>query len=135
MAQSYQRLPQTPPATVSTAVWGLFGLTGLFVVDRLLTFGLGDATFRWWELITSVLLVALFVALTFSIRQGNNIVRVITTLLLVVGVFRALDPISQSHPFAIRAIGLVELVLEVAIVALLWIGPANRYFIRPHDAR
>ncbi|MFC4587986.1 hypothetical protein [Sphaerisporangium corydalis] len=117
------------------ATSALFGLTGLFVVDRLLAFGLGDAPFTTWEAVTSVVLAALFVALTLSVRQGNNLMRVITTLLLVVGVFRALDPITQSHPLLIRAVALVELVLEVGIVVLLWIGPANRYFLPPRSGR
>ncbi|WP_214410588.1 hypothetical protein [Sphaerisporangium fuscum] len=136
MAQPYRGHPQEPPTAVATAAKAMLGLTALFVVDRLLAFGLGDPPFTTWEAVTSVVLVALFLALTTLVRQGNNSMRVITTLLLVIGVFRALDPITGSHALVVRAVGLVELVLEVAIVALLWAGPAaNAYFLRPEGDR
>lgn len=80
------------------------------------------------SVIISVIIAALFAWLTIMIRQGRNWARITATVLLGLGILFGLFSFSGAAAGGTVVLGVVMLLLEIAILVMLWLRPSNEYF-------
>lgn len=86
--------------------------------------------------VISVIIAALFAWLTIMIRKGRNWARVTTTVLLALGVVFGLFSFGGTAAAGgTTVLGIVSLLLEIAILVMLWLRSSNEYFKPGQQAR
>lgn len=79
--------------------------------------------------IVSVILAGVFVWLTLMVRKGRNWARITSTVFLALGIVSGLVGSATGGATAlITTIGVVMLLLEIAVLVMLWMQPSNAYF-------
>jgi hypothetical protein len=75
-----------------------------------------------------IVILVFYVFLAFQVRKGANWARIVTWVIAGLGIVGALVSIGQPDPPASRALGIIDGVIDVAVVILLAMGESNRFF-------
>ncbi len=76
----------------------------------------------------AVVYLVLYLLLAWQVSQGKNWARIVTWVLAGLAVVSQLGSLALAAAPASRIAGLVELVLDVALIVLLATSSSNRYF-------
>lgn len=79
-------------------------------------------------LISGVVFIALYVLLALQVRRAKSWARIVTLVLAGLTILGTLASLTQPTPGLSRALGLVVLLVDVAIVVLLVRRPSAEYF-------
>jgi hypothetical protein len=142
--------PGTAPQPVQLAVKLIFGVVALSVLSLVILFaqmgtirdqvraadaGLTDAQID--AAVTTTVVVAVFFGLVFAalylwlafmIRRGANWARITLTVLFILGILFGLVGITGNSPAISKVISVINLVLEIAILVLMWRRESSEYF-------
>jgi hypothetical protein len=139
--------PAVPPTldytlwlVIASAVLGVIGLVYSLgqkdqIVDRLVRdrgISLEDAQNAANLGIAVAVVVGLgfavfFVFLAMKIRAGRNWARITLTVLLGLGVLSGLNNLAGDGPAPLRTLGVIGLLLDIAILVLVWLPASNAY--------
>lgn len=139
-----------PPSTVRNAVTLMFVRSALSALGLLALFGTKDSLkssirdsnpqFSGTELdsalstaiavgvVVALVILALYVALALQVRKGRSWARITTIVLAALSILTGINALNSPAPGLSRALGLLVLVLDIAIVALLVMRPSPDYF-------
>jgi hypothetical protein len=93
-------------------------------LDRALTASLVAAT------VVGLVFIVLYVLLALQVRKGKNWARIVTLVIAGLGVLSGLAAFVQPAAGLSRALGVVALVIDVAIIVLLAQRPSSQFFRR-----
>ncbi|MGI9093083.1 MAG: hypothetical protein ACR2FF_06520 [Mycobacteriales bacterium] len=142
--------PQAVPSTINSAFWLIVLSSLLGIVGSLLLFGSkskiinnikknnpGYSTSKLnnnyhsiviFAVIISIIFAALYIFFALKIRAGRNWARIVVTVLLVLGILGGLaNAVNSNYNGAFKAFSVIGLILNVAILVLLWLRPSNEY--------
>jgi hypothetical protein len=127
-AQRPSGAPVAMPRQVALAVNLLFAIIALAVVGLLLMVTQGGASIASMAALGSIVSIALYVWLTLMIRKGANWARIVITVIFAIGILPSLATLLLPVPTLVKALTLVQLVIEIAVMVLLWRAPSSAYF-------
>jgi hypothetical protein len=127
-AQRPSGAPVAMPRQVALAVNLLFTIIALAVVNLILGLAQPGASIASMAALGSIVSIALFVWLTLMIRKGANWARIVITVLFAIGIIALLFTLLLPVPTLLKALTLVQLVIEIAVMVLLWRAPSSAYF-------
>lgn len=78
--------------------------------------------------VVAAVILVLYVLLALQVRKGKNWARIVTWVFAGLGVLSALSALAQDQPTLDKVIGLVQGVLDVAIIVLLAQSRGQAYF-------
>jgi hypothetical protein len=81
-------------------------------------------------IVVGIIFIGLYVLLALQVRKGKSWARIVTLVLAGLSVLSGLVSQLQPAPGLSRSLGLVNLVLDIAIIALLTRRPSVEYFRR-----
>ncbi|MDR7301112.1 hypothetical protein [Haloactinomyces albus] len=114
----------TMPAVIDTAVDRMSQQTPRVSPEQIETFTritvIGAA-------VLGLVLAALFLWLTIMVRKGRNWARITSTVFLALGVLFGLGSLGGGAGIA-TVISTIMLLLEIAVLIMLWLRPSNEYF-------
>lgn len=79
----------------------------------------------------SFVLAALFLWLTIMVRRGRNWARITSTVFLVLGILGGLGGLGGFGGGGVAittTLSTIMLLLEIAVLIMLWLRPSNEYF-------
>ncbi|MGH3322115.1 MAG: hypothetical protein ACRDN9_18465 [Streptosporangiaceae bacterium] len=76
--------------------------------------------------LVAIILGGLFLWLAIMTRKGRNWARITSTVLLALGIISALSGLGGGGPVAL--LYLIQLLIEIAVLVLLWLRPSREYF-------
>jgi lysylphosphatidylglycerol synthetase-like protein (DUF2156 family) len=120
--------PVAMPRQVALAVNLLFAIIALAVVALILMVARGGASGRSLAALGSIVSIALYVWLTLMIRKGASWARIVITVLFAIGLLPLLVTFLLPVLALVKVLALVQLVIEIAVVVLLWRAPSSAYF-------
>jgi hypothetical protein len=78
--------------------------------------------------VLSLIFAAIFLWLTFMVRRGANWARIVLTVLFVIGIIFQLIGLAGPGTALTKLVSVVQIVLEIAVLYLLWQRPSTEYF-------
>ena len=85
-------------------------------------------TARKFSIALCLVLFVLYVLLVLQLQRGRNWARILVTVLLAIGVIGGLASVSQPATAANKTLGGLGLVIDIAVLILLYRRPAADYF-------
>jgi hypothetical protein len=85
-------------------------------------------TGRWLSIVLGVVFFVLYVLLVLQLRKGRNWARIVVTVLLGLGVVSGLSSIAQPATAANKTLGVMGLIIDIAVLVLLYRKPSTAYF-------
>lgn len=75
-----------------------------------------------------LILAGIFLWLTIMVRKGRNWARITSTVFLSLGIIFGLIGLFGGGTTVTTLIAIVMLLLEIAVLVMLWLRPSNEYF-------
>lgn len=85
-------------------------------------------TGRWLSIVLGGVFFVLYVLLVLQLRKGRNWARIVVTVLLGLGVISGLSSVSQPATAANKTLGVLGLIIDIAVLVLLYLKPSAAYF-------
>lgn len=85
-------------------------------------------TARKFSIALCLVLFVLYVLLVLQLQRGRNWARILVTVLLAIGVISGLASVSEPATAADKTLGGLGLVIDIAVLILLYRRPAADYF-------
>lgn len=85
-------------------------------------------TGRWISIVLGGVFFVLYILLVLQLRKGRNWARIVVTVLLGLGVISGLSSVSQPATGANKTLGVLGLVIDIAVLVLLYLKPAADYY-------
>ncbi|HVX46261.1 MAG TPA: DUF6264 family protein [Mycobacteriales bacterium] len=85
-------------------------------------------TGRWISIVLGGVFFVLYVMLVLQLRRGRNWARIVVTVLLGLGVISGLSSVSQPATAANKTLGVLGLVIDIAVLVLLYLKPSAEYY-------
>jgi hypothetical protein len=79
-------------------------------------------------IVVGIVFTALYVLLALQVRRGRNWARIVTTVLLGLGIVGGLSGLAGAGPGTTKGLGIISLLVDIAIVVLLWLKPSTDFF-------
>jgi predicted membrane channel-forming protein YqfA (hemolysin III family) len=80
--------------------------------------------------VVAVIFIVLYALLALQVQKGRNWARIVTFVLAGLGVLSALSTLAQHEPVLNKVLGIIQGVLDVAIIVLLARAESQPYFRR-----
>jgi hypothetical protein len=131
--------PSARPRAVVHAVWLLWASLAVGLVELALSMNplrepaevLPEAHMTVFGVFTSIALIGtVYLWLVHHVRKGRNWARITVLVLVVLGVLESLTSHRALQPIPFM-LNLLEILLDVAALALLFSGPGAQWFNRP----
>jgi hypothetical protein len=145
-----QTAPQGPrPQQVSTAVRLMYLRAAIGVVSLIVLFATQDdlkrrirensptldnsavSTALTIGAVFGVVLLVLYVLLAMQVAKGRNWARIVTWVIGGLAILAFLGGLASAATPFYRVLGVLTVLIDITVVALLALGPSNAYFSRP----
>lgn len=80
--------------------------------------------------VIGIIFIVLYVLLALQVRKGKNWARIVTWVLAGLGVLSGLSSLAQTGTGLNKILGIIGLLIDIAIIVFLALGPSNPYFRR-----
>jgi apolipoprotein N-acyltransferase len=125
---SYSGPTTEAPKPVRQAVTLLFVLIALNVLNAIVTLTSSDAQTVGGGIFGTVVFIALYTWLTLMVRNGKNWARITITVLFVLGILLSLVTFALAVPAILKLLTALQLIVQIAILVLLFSRPSKEYF-------
>lgn len=78
--------------------------------------------------VIGLIFTAVFLWLTFMVRKGANWARIVLTVLFIIGIIFELIGLAGPATALSKVITVIQILLQAAVLYLLWQRPSNEYF-------
>jgi uncharacterized membrane protein YcjF (UPF0283 family) len=81
--------------------------------------------------VVAIVFIVLYALLALQVKKGKNWARIVTFVFAALGAISALSSLAQNTAALSKVLGIIQGVIDIAIIVLLARGESSNYFRKP----